>query len=119
MRLLQNVNKKVLCIIGTRPEVIKMAPVIRALGAARGLAVSVLNSGQHRDLLAQFIDWFELRVDADLRAMTENQSLPELTARLMRGFEQQFSASRQDLVLAQGDTTTVMCAALSCFYPSR
>src|SRR5688572_2566464 len=114
--LLPHVNRTVLCIIGTRPEVIKMAPVIRALNAVPGLAVRVLNSGQHRDLLARLIDWFEFRVDADLRAMTEDQSLSELTARLMRGFEQSFAASRPDLVLAQGDTTTVMCSALSCFY---
>jgi UDP-N-acetylglucosamine 2-epimerase (non-hydrolysing) len=111
-----SVYKKVLCIIGTRPEVIKMAPVIRALHAAPELAVSVLSSGQHRDLLAPLIDWFELTVDADVRVMTEDQSLSELTARLMHGFEQRFAASRPDLVLAQGDTTTVMCAALSCFY---
>jgi UDP-N-acetylglucosamine 2-epimerase (non-hydrolysing) len=116
MELLPSVNKKVVCIIGTRPEVIKMAPVIRALGAVPGLTVSVLNSGQHRDLLAQLIDWFELRIDHDLRAMTENQSLTELTARLVRGFEEQFVASLPDLVLAQGDTTTVMCSALTCFY---
>lgn len=93
-----------------------MAPVIRALSTAPGLAVGVLNSGQHRELLAPLIDWFELTVDANLRVMIENQSLSELTARLMRGFEQQFTASRPDLVLAQGDTTTVLCAALSCFY---
>lgn len=108
--------KSVLCILGTRPEVIKMAPVIRALRTAPALAVSVLSSGQHRELLVPLVDWFELTVDADLRVMTENQSLSELTARLMLGFERQFSASTPDLVLAQGDTTTVMCAALSCFY---
>lgn len=109
-------NKGVLCIIGTRPEVIKMAPVIRALRAASGFDVSVLSSGQHRDLLAPLIDWFDLTVDADLRVMTEDQSLSELTARLMRAFEPRFATSRPDLVLAQGDTTTVMCAALGCFY---
>jgi UDP-N-acetylglucosamine 2-epimerase (non-hydrolysing) len=112
------VRKNVLCIIGTRPEVIKMAPVIRALGAVPALAVSVLCSGQHRDLLASSINWFELTVDTDLRVMTEDQSLSELTARLMLRFEQLFAASRPDLVLAQGDTTTVMSAALSCFYLS-
>ena len=109
-------TKKVLCIIGTRPEVIKMAPVIRALRAVPELAVSVLSSGQHRELLVPLIDWFDLHVDADLRVMTANQSLSELTARLMGGFERQFSGLRPDLVLAQGDTTTVLCAALSCFY---
>ena len=111
-------KKKVLCIIGTRPEVIKMAPVIRALRATPGLEVEVLCSGQHRDLLVPLIDWFELTVDADLRVMTDDQSLSELTGRLMRGFEEMFAASRPDLVLAQGDTTTVMCAALSCYYLS-
>jgi UDP-N-acetylglucosamine 2-epimerase (non-hydrolysing) len=108
--------RSVLCVVGTRPEVIKMAPVIRALRNAPGLAVSVLSSGQHRDLLAPLIDWFELTVDSDLRVMTQNQSLSELTARLIRGFEERFAALRPDLVLAQGDTTTVLCAALSCFY---
>lgn len=107
---------KILCILGTRPEVIKMAPLIRALRAVPELSVTVLASGQHRDMLAPLIDWFELRIDADMQVMTENQSLGMLTARLMQAFEQQFTASRPDLVLAQGDTTTVMCAALSCFY---
>ena len=93
-----------------------MAPVIRILRTAPGLDVSVLSSGQHRELLVPLIEWFELTVDADLRVMTENQSLSELSARLIRGYEQQFTASRPDLVLAQGDTTTVLCAALSCFY---
>jgi len=106
----------IFAVVGTRPEVIKMAPVIRALRAAPGLAVSVLSSGQHRDLLASLIEWFELSIDADLQVMTQDQSLAELTARLMQGFAERFSAERPDLVLAQGDTTTVLCAALSCFY---
>ncbi len=109
-------NKKILCIVGTRPEVIKMAPVIRALRGAPGLDVSVLSSGQHRELLVPLIEWFELTVNDDLSVMTQNQSLSELTARLMLGFEQRFKASRPDLVIAQGDTTTVLCAAMSCFY---
>lgn len=108
--------KRVVCIIGTRPEVIKMAPVIRALRDAPGLDVSVLSSGQHRDLLAPLVEWFELTVDADLSVMSSNQSLSGLSARLIRRFAQGFTASRPDLVIAQGDTTTVMCAALSCFY---
>jgi UDP-N-acetylglucosamine 2-epimerase (non-hydrolysing) len=111
-----SVKKKILCIIGTRPEVIKMAPVIRALRTAPEVEVSVLASGQHRELLVPLVDWFELGIDADMQVMTENQSLSTLTARLMQAFEQQFAAARPDFVLAQGDTTTVMCAALSCFY---
>ncbi|HMN92013.1 MAG TPA: UDP-N-acetylglucosamine 2-epimerase (non-hydrolyzing) [Hydrogenophaga sp.] len=109
-------KKKILCIIGTRPEVIKMAPVIRMLRTAPDFDVSVLASGQHREMLIPLIDWFELSVDGDLRVMTENQTLSDLTARLMQAFQQKLDAVRPDLVLAQGDTTTVMCAALSCFY---
>lgn len=104
------------CIVGTRPEVIKMAPVIRALQETTEFTVEVLGSGQHRDMLAPLLSWFELCVDRDLKVMTENQTLGELTARLMQAFEQDFATSRPGLVLAQGDTTTVMCAALSCFY---
>lgn len=109
-------TKNVVCIVGTRPEVIKMAPVIRCLRATPELDVKVLASGQHREMLIPLIDWFELGIDANLQVMTANQSLSALTARLMQAFEQEFTGSRPDLVLAQGDTTTVMCAALSCFY---
>jgi UDP-N-acetylglucosamine 2-epimerase (non-hydrolysing) len=109
-------NRKVLCIIGTRPEVIKMAPVIRSLRAVPELEVELLASGQHREMLVPLTEWFDLSIDTDLQVMTENQSLSALTARLMQAFEHQFAASRPNLVLAQGDTTTVMCAALSCFY---
>lgn len=108
--------KKVVCIVGTRPEVIKMAPVIRALRAAGGISVEVLNSGQHRELLAPLVEWFELAIDADMQVMTANQTLSQLTAELMRGFERELGRLSPDLVLAQGDTTTVMCAALTCFY---
>src|SRR6267143_1161555 len=72
---------------------------LRATRSVPALAVSVLSSGQHRDLLAPLVNWFELSIDADLQLMTQDPSLAELTARLM-----------------QGDTTTVLCAALSCFY---
>ncbi|HEV7821900.1 MAG TPA: UDP-N-acetylglucosamine 2-epimerase (non-hydrolyzing) [Burkholderiales bacterium] len=109
-------TRKITCIVGTRPEVIKMAPVILALREAPDLDVQILGSGQHRDMLAPLIAWFGLSIDQDLRVMSDNQSLGELTARLMQAFEQQFSNAPPDLVIAQGDTTTVMCAALSCFY---
>lgn len=93
-----------------------MAPVIRALRSVPGVTLEVLGSGQHRDLLAPLTGWFEIAVDRDLRVMSDNQSLGELTARLMHAFEQDFATAQPDLVIAQGDTTTVMCAALSCFY---
>jgi UDP-N-acetylglucosamine 2-epimerase (non-hydrolysing) len=110
------VKNKIVCIVGTRPEIIKLAPVIRVMRAAAEFNFEVLFSGQHRDLLAPMADWFKISIDKDLRVMSDNQSLSELTARLMQAFESDFSTSRPDLVIAQGDTTTVMCAALSCFY---
>ena len=109
-------KNNIVCIVGTRPEVIKMAPVVRALRAAPAFNLEVLCSGQHRDLLAPLAAWFEIGFDADLRVMSDNQSLGELTARLIQAFERRFAAARPDLVIAQGDTTTVMCAALACFY---
>ncbi len=115
-RVTDTVNKKITCIVGTRPEVIKMAPVILALRELPGVTVEVLGSGQHRDLLAPLMGWFNLAIDRDLRVMSDNQSLGELTARLMQAFEQDFASAAPALVIAQGDTTTVMCAALSCFY---
>src|SRR5690242_7000427 len=86
-QLIPRMKKTVLCIIGTRPEVIKMAPVIRALRACPQLALGVLNSGQHRELLVPLVEWFEHGIDADMRVMTQNQTLAQLTAELMRGFE--------------------------------
>src|SRR5262245_27009731 len=109
-------NKNITCIIGTRPEVIKMAPVIRALREAGSFSVEVLGSGQHRDLLTPLTAWFDVDVNRDLQVMSENQSLGELTARLMQAFEQYLASEKPELVIAQGDTTTVMCAALACFY---
>jgi len=109
-------KNNIVCIVGTRPEVIKMAPVIRALRVAPAFNLEVLCSGQHRDLLAPLAAWFEIGFDDDLRVMSDNQSLGELTARLTQAFERRFAAARPDLVIAQGDTTTVMCAALVCFY---
>ena len=107
---------KIICIVGTRPEIIKMAPVIRSLQAVPALEVQVLSSGQHRELLRPLVDWFELTIDTDLNVMTQGQSLAELTGRLMPELERTFKVQRPALVIAQGDTTTVLCAALTCFY---
>lgn len=107
---------KVICIAGTRPEIIKLAPVIRALQAVQAIDVHFLSSGQHRELLVPLIDWFELPVNTDLDVMTHGQSLAGLTGRLMPEFERVFKEQRPALVVGQGDTTTVLCAALTCSY---
>ena len=107
---------KILCTVGTRPEIIKMAPVIRSLQATSALDVRVVSSGQHQGLLRPLIDWFELNIDTELNVMCHGQSLAELTGRLMPELERIFKAEQPALVIAQGDTTTVLCAALTCFY---
>lgn len=108
--------KHVLCIIGTRPELIKMAPVVHALAADRRFGVTVLCSGQHRELLDPLAAWFGLKFDHHLDVMIEGQSLADLSARLMVAFDRYLVRARPDLAIAQGDTTTVLCAALACYY---
>ncbi len=93
-----------------------MAPVIRVLRQTPDFRMTVLGSGQHRDLLEPLLDWFGIRIQRDLGVMIEGQSLAGLTARLMTALDACLAETRPDLVVAQGDTTTVMCAALCCFY---
>lgn len=93
-----------------------MAPVVHALRRQQELRVRLLCSGQHREMLAPLLQWFELAVDDNLDVMIENQTLGDLTGRLMHSFQAYLSTARPDLVIGQGDTTTVMCAALVCFY---
>ncbi|HOB74063.1 MAG TPA: UDP-N-acetylglucosamine 2-epimerase (non-hydrolyzing) [Phycisphaerae bacterium] len=106
----------VLCCVGTRPEVIKMAPVIRALQAAPWARCRVLATAQHRHLLDQMLEFFGLSADIDLNVMTANQRLPELTAQLIVRLDRTLAEEKPDIVLAQGDTTTVFTAALAAFY---
>jgi UDP-N-acetylglucosamine 2-epimerase (non-hydrolysing) len=108
--------KKIICVVGTRPEAIKMAPVILALREEQWADVKVLATAQHRGLLDQVLDHFKIVPDIDLNIMRPNQSLTELTARLLVELNQVFLAEKPAAVLAQGDTTTVMAVALACFY---
>lgn len=109
-------NKKVMCVIGTRPEAIKMAPVVNAFKQSSDFDVCVLATAQHRDLLDQALSLFDIKSDYDLNIMQPGQSLPELTARLMVGIDKTLTEVKPDLVIAQGDTTTVFVTALACFY---
>lgn len=107
---------KILCAVGTRPEAIKMAPVIFALRGYPDIGCRVLATAQHRHLLDQVFRIFEIAPDIDLDIMRSNQALTTLTARLLLGLDGVFQAEKPDAILAQGDTTTVMTAALACFY---
>ena len=102
--------------MGTRPEVIKMAPVILALRRRGPWQVRVLATAQHREMLDQVLDVFGIVPDADLDAMRPDQDLAALTARLMTGLDACLEEYRPVLVLAQGDTTTVLVTALASFY---
>jgi UDP-N-acetylglucosamine 2-epimerase (non-hydrolysing) len=103
--------------MGTRPEAIKMAPVILRLRRPdSGLRVQVLTTGQHRELLAQALGDFNIAPDQDLALMRPDQNLADLTARALVALSEQFARQKPDLVLAQGDTTTVLCTALACYY---
>jgi UDP-N-acetylglucosamine 2-epimerase (non-hydrolysing) len=93
-----------------------MAPVIRALQAAPWAEVRVLATAQHRQMLDQVLEAFGIVPDVDLDIMAPNQTLPELTARLLSRLDAVFAQAQPDAVLIQGDTTTVMTAALAAFY---
>lgn len=106
---------KVTCVLGTRPEVIKMAPVVKALREA-GIQARILATAQHRGLLDQMLATFGLRPDWDLDVMKPNQELAQLTGTLVPELHRILKEDAPDAVLAQGDTTTVFCAALASFY---
>lgn len=114
----RNPSKKpaVLITVGTRPEAVKTAPVIRHLREGDWARVRVLVTAQHRELLDRVFDFFGIRVDVDLDLMRPEQSLPDLTSRLVPALDAALAAEQPDIVLAQGDTTTVMATALACFY---
>lgn len=107
----------VVCTVGTRPEAVKMAPVINRL--RRGdlpIQVRVLTTGQHRELLDQALGDFGIVSDHDLHLMQPGQGLADLSARAIAAVSRYLEDVRPDLVLAQGDTTTVLCTALACYY---
>jgi len=107
----------VLSVFGTRPEVIKMAPVIRELERYPEEIRSVVCSvGQHRQMLDQALELFGIAPDFDLNLMQADQRLPQLTARLFQALDGVFESVKPDWVLAQGDTTTVFVAAMEAFY---
>ncbi|NLW50988.1 MAG: UDP-N-acetylglucosamine 2-epimerase (non-hydrolyzing) [Candidatus Brocadiaceae bacterium] len=108
--------KKVSVIFGTRPEAIKLAPVILRLRREAGFQVNVCVTGQHRDMLDQVLDVFEVEPDADLNLMRPDQGLAALTARMIEALDGYLGAVEPDCVLVQGDTTSALCGALAAFF---
>jgi len=108
---------KVFCIIGTRPEAIKMAPIIKLMACdPQSFKTTVCVTGQHREMLHQALEIFGIIPDVDLKCMTAGQSLTRLTALLFERIGEVINELKPDWVIAQGDTTTVFVAAMSAFY---
>ena len=109
-------KRVVACVVGTRPEAVKMAPIVRALRRSSGLAVRLVTTGQHRGLLDRALADFDLTADVDLDLMRPDQTLAETTGRALIALSDALGRMSPSLVLAQGDTTTVLAAALASYY---
>ena len=107
---------KIICVVGTRPEAIKMAPIILLLQKESWAEVKILATAQHRNMLEQVLKLFHITVHIDLNIMRPNQSLTLLTSRLLSSIDDVLLTEKPDIVLVQGDTTTTMSISLACFY---
>jgi UDP-N-acetylglucosamine 2-epimerase (non-hydrolysing) len=110
------VNARIAVVVGTRPEAIKLAPLVRALRGARGLEPVLVSTGQHRQMLDQALRVFGLAPDVELAVMTPGQTLESVTSRTLEGMRSYLAAERPARVVVQGDTTTAFAAALAAFY---
>ncbi len=109
-------NKRVLLTFGTRPEAIKMAPLVARLKDAEGIDCFVCVTGQHRQMLDQVLELFQIRAHFDLNVMKPNQDLYDITTSITLGMRDVIKDCRPDIVLVHGDTTTTMAASLAAFY---
>ena len=107
---------KILSIFGTRPEAIKMAPVVKELESRKGIKSVVCVTAQHRAMLDQVLDIFKITPDYDLNIMKPGQTLTHITAEVLKGIEEVIIKEKPDLVLVHGDTTTAMAAAIAALY---
>lgn len=109
-------RKKVMVVFGTRPEAIKMAPLVTALKQRPELETIVAVTAQHRQMLDQVLELFEITPDEDLNVMQPGQSLSGLTSRIVQGMEQIIAKHKPDIVLVHGDTSTTFATSLAAFY---
>lgn len=108
--------KKVMLVFGTRPEAIKMCPLVNELKTRRTLQTIVCVTGQHREMLQQVLDVFQVKPDYDLHIMKPGQTLFDVTAAVLEGLRKVLQEVRPDVVLVHGDTSTTFAAALACYY---
>ena len=107
---------KIMTIFGTRPEAIKMAPVVQALASSPKIEVQVAVTAQHRDMLDQVLRLFSITPDYDLDIMAQGQTLFDITGRSLQGLDQVLAEGKPDMILVHGDTTTTFAGALAAFY---
>jgi hypothetical protein len=107
---------KVLFVFGTRPEGIKMAPIIKEIQKRKNLECYTCVTGQHREMLDQVLEIFDIKPDYDLNIFKKGQSLTDVTTKTLLGLEGILDELKPDILLVQGDTTTVFAAALAAFY---
>ena len=107
---------KVMSIFGTRPEAIKMAPLVKELESRKEIESIVCVTAQHRQMLDQVLQTFNIKPDYDLNIMKQGQTLSEVTSRALLGLEEIFKEEKPDIVLVHGDTTTTFAGALAAFY---
>lgn len=108
--------KKIMAVLGTRPEAIKMCPVIIELKKRKNVDLYVCITGQHREMLRSVLDIFGVRADCDLDIMKEGQSLADITKAVLDGISEVLEREKPDVVLVHGDTMTAFAASLACFY---
>jgi UDP-N-acetylglucosamine 2-epimerase (non-hydrolysing) len=109
-------RKKIDIVIGTRPEAIKMAPLIIELRRRENFSVRVISTGQHTDMLRQALGFFKIEADADMAIMKQNQTLDYITSSVLSGVGEMLDYSRPDAVLVHGDTTTTLASSLAAFH---
>lgn len=108
--------KKIAVVFGTRPEAIKLCPIVLAMNASPAFKCKVCVTGQHREMLQQVLDVFDVVPDRDLALMRPNQTLGGLTSRAIAAIDEYLAEEKPDIVMVQGDTTTVLAGALAAFY---
>ena len=108
--------KKIMLVFGTRPEAIKMCPLVNELKTREGIETLVCVTGQHRQMLDQVLKAFSVTPDYDLSIMKERQTLFDVTANILLKIREVLEAERPDVVLVHGDTSTTFVTALACFY---
>ena len=108
--------KKILVVFGTRPEAIKMAPLVHALSADKRFDAKVCVTAQHREMLDQVLDLFEIKPDFDLNIMKPNQTLNDLTTAILSGLKPVLEHFKPNVLLVHGDTATTFAASLAAYY---